>query len=185
VHNARSNMNNHVGYNDKLAAYRNLALGTDGIGADMFEELKFAFFKHRDAGGPMWPDSFTRFLWNGNHSWSATSARASAGSSRLQGRPDDLPLRQPDAAGAQNIGGHLAFGMGASAVDSVMVEAGMVYENRAFPSTWRRSTRRAQGRKTSTLFWLAVEAHGQPCAVCPVRRVSWRCSAISMLLKAR
>ena len=28
------------------------ALGTDGIGSDMFEEMKFAFFKHRDAGGP-------------------------------------------------------------------------------------------------------------------------------------
>lgn len=27
VHNPRSNMNNHVGYNHKLAAYRNLALG--------------------------------------------------------------------------------------------------------------------------------------------------------------
>ncbi len=51
VHNARSNMNNHVGYNQQLTAFRNLALGTDGIGSDMFEELKFAFFKHRDAGG--------------------------------------------------------------------------------------------------------------------------------------
>ncbi|STL07207.1 putative amidohydrolase [Escherichia coli] len=49
VHNARSNMNNHVGYNHHLSDIRNLALGTDGIGSDMFEEMKFAFFKHRDA----------------------------------------------------------------------------------------------------------------------------------------
>ncbi len=54
VHNARSNMNNHVGYNPRLPQMRNLALGTDGIGSDMFEEMKFAFFKHRDAGGPLW-----------------------------------------------------------------------------------------------------------------------------------
>lgn len=52
VHNARSNMNNHVGYNHHLSDIRNLALGTDGIGSDMFEEMKFAFFKHRDAGWP-------------------------------------------------------------------------------------------------------------------------------------
>ncbi len=41
VHNARSNMNNHVGYNHHLGDIRNLALGTDGIGSDMFEEMKF------------------------------------------------------------------------------------------------------------------------------------------------
>lgn len=66
VHNARSNMNNHVGYNHHLSDIRNLALGTDGIGSDMFEEMKFAFFKHRDAGGPLWPDSFAKALTNGN-----------------------------------------------------------------------------------------------------------------------
>lgn len=66
VHNARSNMNNHVGYNPRLPQMRNLALGTDGIGSDMFEEMKFAFFKHRDAGGPLWPDSFAKALSNGN-----------------------------------------------------------------------------------------------------------------------
>ena len=66
VHNARSNMNNHVGYNHHLSDIRNLALGTDVIGSDMFEEMKFAFFKHRDAGGPLWPDSFAKALTNGN-----------------------------------------------------------------------------------------------------------------------
>jgi len=37
VHNARSNMNNHGSYNHRLPQIRNLALGTDGIGSDMFE----------------------------------------------------------------------------------------------------------------------------------------------------
>ena len=32
----------------------------------MFEEMKFAFFKHRDAGGPLRPDSFAKTLTNGN-----------------------------------------------------------------------------------------------------------------------
>jgi putative selenium metabolism protein SsnA len=134
VHNPRSNMNNHVGYNDKLGAYRNLALGTDGIGADMFEELKFAFFKHRDAGGTMWPDSFMRFLWNGNRilerNFAARFGRLEAGCKA------DLTICDydcPTPLVSQNIAGHLAYGMSSSAVDSVMVDGRLVYENRSFP----------------------------------------------------
>jgi putative selenium metabolism protein SsnA len=134
VHNPRSNMNNQVGYNGKLGAYRNLALGTDGLGADMLEELKFAFFKHRDAGGPMWPDSFMRFLWNGNRilerSFGARFGRLEAGFKA------DLAICDydcPTPLVAQNIAGHLAFGMGSAAVDSVMVDGRLVYEHRSFP----------------------------------------------------
>jgi putative selenium metabolism protein SsnA len=60
VHNARSNMNNGIGYAEKLPQFHRVALGTDGIGSDMFEETKFAFFKHRDAGGPYWPQDFLK-----------------------------------------------------------------------------------------------------------------------------
>jgi putative selenium metabolism protein SsnA len=146
VHNPRSNMNNHVGYNAKLGAYRNLALGTDGIGADMFEELKFAFFKHRDAGGPMWPDSFLRFLWNGNRilerNFAARFGRLTAGCKA------DLTICDYDCPTpllAHNLGGHLAFGMGSRAVDSVMVYGRLVYEapiyaaaRKAAAALWKR-----------------------------------------------
>lgn len=134
VHNARSNMNNHVGYNHKLAQYRNLALGTDGIGSDMWEELKFAFFKHRDAGGALWPDSFTRFLWNGN---TLLSRNFNARFGRIDvGNKADLTICDYDSPTpllADNIGGHIAFGLGSQSVHSVMVEGRMVYENREFP----------------------------------------------------
>lgn len=156
VHNARSNMNNHVGYNAKLGAYRNLALGTDGIGADMFEELKFAFFKHRDAGGPMWPDSFTRFLWNGNvileRYFGARFGRLEAGYKA------DLTICDydcPTPLAAQNIGGHLAFGMGSSAVDSVMVEGRMVYEHRKFP--FDVAPIYAGARKAAAALWRRMD----------------------------
>jgi cytosine/adenosine deaminase-related metal-dependent hydrolase len=33
---------------------------------DMIEEAKFAFFKHRDAGGSLWMDSFLAMLQRGN-----------------------------------------------------------------------------------------------------------------------
>jgi putative selenium metabolism protein SsnA len=157
VHNPRSNMNNHVGYNAKLAAYRNLALGTDGIGADMFEELKFAFFKHRDAGGPMWPDSFTRFLWNGNR---LLERHFGARFGKLEaGHKADLTVcdyDSPTPLVAQNIGGHLAFGMGASAVHSVMVEGRLVYENRSFP--FDVAPIYAAAREAAAALWQRMDA---------------------------
>lgn len=134
VHNARSNMNNHVGYNHAIGRYDHLALGTDGIGSDMFEEMKFAFFKHRDAGGPLWPDSFLRFLWSGNEllarNFGAQFGRLQAGYKADLTICDYIP---PTPLAAGNIGGHLAFGLGSNSVNSVMVEGRMVYEDRQFP----------------------------------------------------
>ncbi len=134
VHNARSNMNNNVGYNNKLTRFKNVALGTDGIGADMFEELKFAFFKHRDAGGPLWPDSFTRNLWNGNE---ILARNFGAKFGRLDpGNKADLTIldyTSPTPFVADNLPGHIAFGINAGNVNSVIVEGRFVYEDRAFP----------------------------------------------------
>jgi cytosine/adenosine deaminase-related metal-dependent hydrolase len=42
VHNPRSNLNNAVGYG-RPARFEHVALGTDGIGADMLEEFRLAF----------------------------------------------------------------------------------------------------------------------------------------------
>ncbi|WBF44857.1 putative aminohydrolase SsnA [Serratia rubidaea] len=133
VHNARSNMNNHVGYNHQLARYHNVALGTDGIGSDMFEELRFAFFKHRDAGGAMWPDSFARFLCAGN---TLLSRNFGARFGEVApGFKADLTICDYDAPTplvGGNFAGHIAFGLGAGSVHSVMVNGVMVYEDRQF-----------------------------------------------------
>ena len=157
VHNSRSNMNNHVGYNHKLGTLRNVALGTDGIGADMFEELKFAYFKHRDAGGSMWPDSFARFLSNGN---TLLERNFSAKFGRLEaGYKADLTIcnyDSPTPLVAQNIGGHLAFGMGSNVVDSVMVEGKLVYENRSF--AFDVEPIYAEARKHAAAMWKRMDA---------------------------
>lgn len=133
VHNARSNMNNHVGYNARLPQIRNLALGTDGIGSDMFEEMKFAFFKHRDAGGPLWPDSFAKALSNGNEllsrNFDARFGRLEAGYKADLTICDYLP---PTPLVAGNLAGHIAFGLGSGSVHSVMVNGKMIYEDRQF-----------------------------------------------------
>lgn len=49
VHNPRSNMNNAVGYARPARFANPVALGTDGIGADMFDEFRLAFVAARAA----------------------------------------------------------------------------------------------------------------------------------------
>ncbi len=157
VHNARSNMNNHVGYHHKLQTVRNLVLGTDGIGADMFEETKFAYFKHRDAGGALWPDSFARFLCNGNtlleRNFGARFGRLEAG---YQADLTICSYDSPTPLVAQNLGGHLAFGMGCGSVDSVMVNGRMVYQDRAFPFDVEPIY--AEARKAAAALWRRMDA---------------------------
>lgn len=157
VHNARSNMNNQVGYNHRLTDITNLALGTDGLGSDMFEELKFAFFKHRDAGGPLWPDSFARALTNGNtllaRNFNARFGRIEAGYKA------DLTICDYDAPTpliANNIAGHIAFGMGARSVHSVMVNGAMVYEDRQF--AFDCDSIFAEARKVAARLWQRMDA---------------------------
>lgn len=157
VHNARSNMNNHVGYNHRLGDYNNVVLGTDGIGSDMFEELKFAFFKHRDAGGSMWPDSFTRFLWNGNkllaRNFGKQFGRVDAGYQADLTICDYMP---PTPFVGDNLPGHLAFGLGSSSVHSVMVDGVMVYEDRQFPFDIEPIF--ADARKAAKKMWARMDA---------------------------
>ncbi len=48
VHNPRSNMNNQVGYARPTRFANPVGLGTDGIGADMFDEFRLAYVKLRE-----------------------------------------------------------------------------------------------------------------------------------------
>lgn len=67
VHNPRSNMNNAVGYADPRRFTNPVALGTDGIGADMIDEFRLAFVKAREADVTTSPDLAWDWLatgWN-------------------------------------------------------------------------------------------------------------------------
>ncbi len=64
VHNPRSNMNNSVGYARPTRFENPVALGTDGIGADMLEEFRIAYVASRAADVTATPD----LAW----SWLAT-----------------------------------------------------------------------------------------------------------------
>ena len=65
AHNPRSNMNNAVGYARPAQRPNRVVLGTDGIGADMLEEFRLAYVRHREDDVTASPDSAWSWLENG------------------------------------------------------------------------------------------------------------------------
>ncbi len=124
AHNARSNMNNAVGYNALLPTHGNVVLGTDGMGADMLEEFKFAVFRHRESAGPWWPDNFLACLDRGNRLLERYFPGEGSFGVLAPGNPADLVLWDydpPTPLDPANIAGHMAFGMSSRSVRSVAV----------------------------------------------------------------
>ena len=138
AHNARSNMNNAVGYNGLLHRHRNVVLGTDGMSADMLEEFRFACFRHRESGGPWWPGDFLACLDRGNRLLERSFTKADdypAAFGKIEkGAAADLVLwdyEPPTPLEGANLAGHLAFGLSSRSVRSVMVDGRFVVEDRA------------------------------------------------------
>jgi putative selenium metabolism protein SsnA len=127
THQPRSNMNNHVGYLKNAAAFEpRVALGTDGINGDLFDEAHAAFFRLREHDGQAGAER----VW----SWLAGSWRllsACFGLAEQQGFgwlwpgcPADvvvLDYDSPTPVHAGNLAWHLAFGIGARHVRDVIV----------------------------------------------------------------
>ena len=65
AHNPRSNMNNAVGYARPARWRAPVALGTDGIGADMLEEFRIAYVRHREDDVTASPDTAWSWLEGG------------------------------------------------------------------------------------------------------------------------
>ncbi len=156
VHNCRSNMNNGVGYNTKLPEYKNLALGTDGIGGDMFTEFKFAYFKHKDAKGPWWPGDFMKALVAGNR----ILERNFGGKFGLlePGYAADVVISAydpPTPMVPENLAGHFLYGMDASITRTVIVNGNVVYEEGEFP--FDTAEIYAESRKQAKKLWEKME----------------------------
>ncbi len=134
VHNPRSNMNNSVGYCTRLQGLNRVALGTDGIGSDMFEETRIGYFKASDSGRKLWPVDLMRFLVNGNEIMERYFRKRFG---RVEeGFIADLVLLDypsPTPLVVENAAGHFLFGLSAAAVDTAIINGTCVYENRKFP----------------------------------------------------
>ena len=123
AHNARSNMNNAVGRAPVEALGRRLALGTDGIGSDMFEESRSAFFRLREDdvhAGPDW--SLDRLAAGARFVGTAFGERKLG---KLEtGAPADLVVLDyaaPAPLTTRSFPGHWVFGLGSRHVRDVMV----------------------------------------------------------------
>lgn len=65
LHNPRSNLNNGVGYADPSRFTNRVALGTDGIGANMIESFRLAYVMNRSVDVTVGPDRAWSWLENG------------------------------------------------------------------------------------------------------------------------
>jgi len=134
VHNPRSNMNNGVGYMNALNKVKNVGIGTDGIGANMFEEIKFAFFKNTDSKGKLTIDDFLKFLQNGNILLERYFNKKFGKIEK--GYLADIVIynyNPPTNLVDENLAGHFIYGFSSRDVETVIINGSIVYENRQFP----------------------------------------------------
>jgi putative selenium metabolism protein SsnA len=157
VHNPRSNMNNAVGH-APVERFDRLALGTDGVSGDMFEEAQAAYWRAREASLEVTPQWALDRL--------AESARfvAAAFDQPLLGRietgaPADvlvLEYAPPTPFTAKNLAGHLVFGLSARMVRDVLVAGEEVVRDRTLVRVDERELR-ARCREAAKALWRRVE----------------------------
>jgi putative selenium metabolism protein SsnA len=153
AHNPRSNMNNAVGYTPIGRISCPILLGTDGIGADMFAEAKFAWFKSRDARIGLSPEYIIGMLID-------AAARASASLGVTLGK------LQPQAAAdvvitdyvpftplmAQNFPGHFLYAMSSNNVRHVIAAGRWAMRDRQVLTCDEPRTR-AQAVEVAQSLW--------------------------------
>jgi putative selenium metabolism protein SsnA len=152
VHCPRSNMNNAVG-RARTEAFRRAALGTDGMDEDMLAEARAAFLRMRDAGRPDAVAAAIELLAGGHRLASALFGQPFGGPE--VGASADLVVldyRPPTPLTADNLAGHLLFGIDRSHVRSTMVAGRFVLRDRAIVTVDEAAVL-AQARAAAARLW--------------------------------
>ncbi len=153
AHNARSNMNNGVGHTP-IASYGDSAmLGTDGIGSDMFAEMKAAWLINRHQHAGLGPVDYVRML-------AASARRASSalgvtlGSLRPGAEADVVITDYVPATPltGENAVGHLFFGMDSRYVRDVLIGGRWAMRGRVVRTCDERGVR-TESAKTAEGLW--------------------------------
>jgi putative selenium metabolism protein SsnA len=132
AHNARSNMHNAVGRAPVEALGDRVALGTDGIGTDMFAESQAAFWRAREDGIGEAASATLRRQAQG----AAFAGRAfdEPALGRIEsGAPADLVVldyQPPAPLTAEGLAGHWLFALGSRHVRDVLVAGEVVVRDR-------------------------------------------------------
>jgi putative selenium metabolism protein SsnA len=161
VHNPRSNMNNAVGH-APVGSFPRLALGTDGIGGDMFAESQAAFWRAQEAGGaaggPQWTlermAESARFA--GRAFWEPQFGRIEPGA------PADLVVlayEPPTPLTAENLAGHWAYGLSSRMVRDVMVAGEWAVRDRSLVRADLQEIM-ATGEEQAARLWAALDEIG-------------------------
>ena len=156
VCNPRSNMNNATGHSPFNRRDGRVALGTDGIGGDMFAESQAGFFRANEAGGATGP---LVHLAEGARFAGRSYVEPLLGTLR-PGAPADLVVLDypaPTPLTADNLAGHWIFGLLSRHVRDVYVAGDLVVAD-------RRSTRvdqakvAAESRHHTEALWARLES---------------------------
>jgi putative selenium metabolism protein SsnA len=183
VHNPRSNMNNAVGRAPLAQLGSRVALGTDGIGADMFEESRSGYLRHLEERTAA-PDH------DGGHRLPITDVAADAGSTsadwplarltvgaalvsdafgepglgRIEaGAPADvvvLDYPAPTPVTSETLADHWTFGLSARAVRDVIV-AGRVVVREGRLTAVDGEAIAAEARVEAARLWERLDAIGE------------------------
>jgi putative selenium metabolism protein SsnA len=131
AHNPRSNMNNSVG-RAPVARLPRVALGTDGIGGDLFAESKVAYWRAREDDVSVSPAEPLAWLAEGARFAGRTFGENVLG--RIEaGAPADLIVLEypaPTPLSGANVAGHWNFGLGERHVRDVFVNGEVVVRDR-------------------------------------------------------
>ncbi len=156
IHNPRSNMNNGVGYFNKFNQVNNIALGSDGIGSNMFEELKFAYFKNMDTKAGLQPYNMLRYLHNGNLILERYFNKKFGKIEK--GYCADIVIydyNPPTPLNGNNLAGHFIYGFSSRDVETVLINGKVVYEERQFPFEVESIYKETQ--KAAEVLWKRID----------------------------
>lgn len=161
VHNPRSNMNNGVGH-ARVGRFERLALGTDGIAGDLFEEGRAAYWRAREDD----PDVAPQWVLDRLADSAAAAGRAFGEPllGRIEpGAPADLVVLDydpPTPLTAESLGGHWVFGIGAGHVRDVVVDGRVVVSDRRLAAAGSGEVRE-RSREAAERLWRRMEPMGE------------------------
>jgi putative selenium metabolism protein SsnA len=159
VHNPESNMNNAVGCAPvpaMLAAGVRVALGTDGLGADMLGAARAASLLLRHAAGDPragWHEP-AAILWEGNRALVTRLFGLDVGALQPGAAGDLIVLDYdpPTALRTENLAAHLCFGFGARHVTSVVAAGEILMHDRKLTMIDEPGLR-ARARERARALW--------------------------------
>jgi cytosine/adenosine deaminase-related metal-dependent hydrolase len=160
--NARSNMNNAVGLAPARGA--RVALGTDGIGADMIAEAQAHFFRHAEAKDGLAGEAIARLVgaqrlaaqrFASERAPSASEAFAKTAPGLAPGDPADLAVLSydpPTPMTDANLAGHVLFGWSSACVRDTLVGGRFVLRQRVLQNL-DEAALHARARTAAARLW--------------------------------